>query len=80
MGMSENKEGRKKGLISPEQMQEFLASAYSTALNGVPGVSKSIEDLAADYSNQFPDDKKRAAEELAKNQVIKPKMLPNVAL
>lgn len=70
-GEKEGGEGRKKELISPEQMQEFLSSAYSAALNGVPGVSGTVEDLAADYEKEFPHSKKKAAEELARNQVIK---------
>ena len=56
--------------ISPEQIQELLGVCYDKALNGVPGISRSLEDYVSDYTSRYKTPEK-AAQELIKNQLIK---------
>lgn len=64
-------QGKGKNPFSPENVQETMDKIYAASLAGMPGVSKPVDQLANDYEKQFPGDVKRAAEELARNQIIK---------
>lgn len=56
--------------ITEEKAADILDAIYQKALDGIPKVSRSIEDLADDYTNKF-DTPERAAKELVKYQVFK---------
>ena len=51
-----------KQLMSPEQMQELFDTCYQKAVDGVPGASKPIDELASDYLS-----KHETVEEAAKD-------------
>lgn len=57
-------------LIDEKQMVAILDSLYTKALNGVPGVSRSVDDFADDYlrNNETPE---KAAKELINYQIAK---------
>jgi len=57
-------------IITTEQMVKILDSAYKKALDGIPGVSQSVDDFANDYLSRHGNPK-QAARELAKWQVTK---------
>lgn len=66
-----DKAGQKKDeMLSSQQMVDILDVCYGKALNGIPKVSKSVDELAEDYSSKYPDVKK-AAEALVANQLVK---------
>jgi hypothetical protein len=56
--------------ITPEQMQQVLSSCYDNALTGIPKVSKSVEDLAAEYLEKT-NSPEQAANALINNQIMK---------
>ena len=56
--------------ISEEQMGEILSSLYSKSLDGIPYVSKSVDELADDYLAKC-NGAQEAAESLVINQIIK---------
>ena len=57
-------------IITPEQVQEILNYAYDKSLNGIPNVSKSVEELADDYAKRHKT-KQGAAKALINNQLAK---------
>jgi len=59
-----------KDTITPEQMQELLDICYKKSINGIPQVSKSVDELADDYLKKYSDPK-LAAKALINNQIAK---------
>ena len=57
-------------IITPEQVQELLNIAYDKSLNGIPNVSKPVEELANDYAKRHKT-KQGAAKALINNQLAK---------
>lgn len=51
-------------------MQNLLDTLYDKALDGVPKVSKSVDELAEDYRRKHHT-KQGAARSLANNQIVK---------
>lgn len=45
--------GGEKSPITEEQMQELLGICYVKSIDGIPGVSKPIEELVADYATKY---------------------------
>jgi hypothetical protein len=66
----ENAEKKKDEILSSQQMMDILDSCYDKAMFGIPKVSKSVDDLAADYINRY-DSAEKAANALIRNQVVK---------
>ena len=60
----------KKPLISQEDIMKMLDTCYSKAIDGIPMVSPSIEDLANEYLQKYPT-KEKAVKAMIKNQIIK---------
>lgn len=58
------------GEMTGEKAATILAAIYEKALDGVPKVSRSIDDFADDYTQRYPKPA-RAAKELVKYQVLK---------
>lgn len=56
--------------MTEEKAATILAAIYEKALDGVPKVSRSIDEFADDYVGRF-DVPERAAKELVKYQVLK---------
>lgn len=56
--------------MTEEKAATILAAIYEKALDGVPKVSRSIDEFADDYMGRF-DVPERAAKELVKYQVLK---------
>lgn len=56
--------------MTGEKAATILAAIYEKALDGVPKVSRSIDEFADDYTSKF-DTPKRAAKELVKYQILK---------
>lgn len=56
--------------MTEEGAATILATIYEKALDGVPKVSRSIDEFAGDYTSRF-DVPERAAKELAKYQILK---------
>lgn len=56
--------------MTDEKATSILSAIYEKALDGVPKVSRSIDELADDYTKRF-DAPERAAKELVKYQVLK---------
>lgn len=56
--------------ITGEKAADILATIYEKALDGVPGVSRSIDQFADDYTSRF-NVPERAARELVKYQILK---------
>ncbi len=56
--------------MTGEKAATILAAVYEKALDGVPKVSRSIDDFADDYTQRYPKPA-RAAKELVKYQVLK---------
>ena len=66
-----DKANQKKGeALSSQQMVDILDVCYDKALQGIPKVSKSVDELAEDYSSKYPTAEK-AAKALAANQLVK---------
>ncbi len=57
-------------VITPEQMQSLLDIAYSKSLDGIPNVSKGVEELANDYAKRHAT-ADGAAVSLINNQLVK---------
>lgn len=62
--------GNGGSLISESQVQELLDLCYAKSLDGVPGVSKSVEELVNDYLSKY-DNVDDAARSLINMQLIK---------
>lgn len=56
--------------MTGEKAASILSAIYEKALNGVPKVSRSIDEFADDYTDRF-DTPERAAKKLVKYQIIK---------
>lgn len=56
--------------LEESQVSNLLADLYAKALDGIPGVSKSVEDLALDYLEKY-DTREKAAKALINNQIAK---------
>lgn len=56
--------------ITEEKAANILAAIYEKALDGVPKVSRSVDDFANDYTSRYGEPK-RAAKELVKYQILK---------
>jgi len=67
---AESKE-EKEGLNNSDNVMEMLGKIYDIALNGASGIAETVDKLADDYEKRYKNDPKRAAEELARNQIIK---------
>lgn len=67
---SEKKEEEPKGALTEERAAGILSAVYDKALDGVPNVSRSVDQFADDYAARY-DDPTKAAEELVKYQVLK---------
>ena len=65
----ENKAGVDKELTE-EKAANVLAAIYDKALNGIPKVSRSIDEFANDYASKYSTPA-QAAKELAKYQALK---------
>ncbi len=57
-------------IVTPEQVQELLSIAYDKSINGIPNVSKPIEELANDYAKRHRT-RQGAAKALINNQLAK---------
>lgn len=57
-------------LVNEEQMVTILDELYAKALNGVPKVSKPVEELAGDYLRKYAT-VEEAAKALVQNQLVK---------
>lgn len=56
--------------MTGEKTASILSAFYEKALNGVPKVSRSIDEFADDYIDRF-DTPERATKELVRYQIIK---------
>lgn len=56
--------------VSEEDMEQVLAKIYGDTLNGIPKISRSLEDMVQDYL-EHSDSVQSAAEQLIATQVIK---------
>ncbi len=56
--------------ITEEKAANILAAIYEKALDGVPKVSRPVDDFANDYTSRYHEPK-RAAKELVKYQILK---------
>lgn len=56
--------------MNQEQLMEILELCYGKAVDGIPRVDKSVEELASDYSSRYPTARK-AAEALVANHLVK---------
>lgn len=66
-----DKAGQKKDeILSSQQMVDILDACYNKALDGIPKVSKSVDELAKDYASKYPTAEK-AAKALVTNQLVK---------
>ena len=61
---------KKDEVLSSQQMVDILDICYGKAMDGIPKVSKSVDELAEDYSSKYPTAEK-AAKALAANQLVK---------
>lgn len=61
---------KKDEVFSSQQMVDILDACYGKALDGIPKVSKSVDELAEDYSSKYPTAEK-AAKALVANQLVK---------
>lgn len=65
-----DKANQKKGeALSSQQMVDILDVCYDKALQGIPKVSKSVDELAEDYSSKYPTAEK-AAKALVANHLF----------
>ena len=65
-----NKVGEAKDTLSDVDMQQILDSCYAQAIDGIPKVSKPIDELADDYALKH-DTKEAAAKALIRAQLAK---------
>ena len=63
--------GQKKDeVLTSQHMVNILDVCYGKALEGIPKVSKSVDELAEDYASKYPTIEK-AAKALVANQLVK---------
>lgn len=67
--MAKEEQGKEEKMTE-EKAANILSAIYEKALNGVPKVSRSVDEFANDYTSRF-DTPERAAKELVKYQVLK---------
>lgn len=65
-----NEENQKKKIISQEDIMKVLDSCYDKALQGIPHISPSVEDIANEYLKKYSTAEK-ACKAMIKNQIIK---------
>ena len=61
---------KEKTSISQEDIMSILDACYGKCLNGIPRVSQSVEELAKDYLDKYPN-KEQACKAMIKNQIMK---------
>ena len=59
---------KEKTSISQEDIMSILDACYGKCLNGIPRVSQSVEELAKDYLDKYPN-KEQACKAMIKNQI-----------
>lgn len=64
-----DEKGRKE-ILTQEDIMKILDECYVKCLDGVPMVSKSVEELANEYISKY-DSREKACKEMIKNQIIK---------
>ncbi len=52
---------KKDEALSSQQMVDILDVCYDKALQGIPKVSKSVDELAEDYSSKYPTAEKKGS-------------------
>lgn len=67
--MEENTKAKRK-IITQEDVMKLLDACYEKCLDGIPKVSPSVADLAADYLSKHSD-KEDACRAMLRNQIIK---------
>lgn len=67
---NENENNQKGKKVTQEDIMEVLDTCYEKCLNGIPKVSKSVEDLANDYLSKH-ESKEKACKAMINNQIIK---------
>ena len=60
----------KNANLDEEKAENYLSILYNNAINGIPHLSVPIDKLVEDYTNKYKS-KKRAIDELIKNQILK---------
>lgn len=70
MATKGSKKQSNKGLISEKDIMKLLDACYEKSLNGVPKVSKSVEELADEYLKKYKT-KEEACNAMLKNQIRK---------
>lgn len=60
----------KKTVISQEDVMKILDSCYEKCLNGIPKVSRSVEEMANDYLKKYKT-KEEACKAMIRNQITK---------
>lgn len=60
----------KKKLLSQEDMMKILGTCYEKAIQGIPHVSPTVEQIATEYIEKYPSMEK-ACKAMIKNQIIK---------
>lgn len=68
--MDETKTKGQQQKISQEDVMKLLNACYDKCLNGVPKVSKKVEDMANDYLKKYKS-REEACKAMIQNQVIK---------
>ena len=66
----ENDESTKKSIMSEEDIMKILDNLYGKCINGVPKVSKNVEELANDYLKKYKT-REEACKAMLTNQVVK---------
>ena len=61
---------KEKTSISQEDIMTILDACYGKCLNGIPRISQSVEELAQDYLDKYPN-KEQACKAMIKNQIMK---------
>jgi len=61
---------QKKQIISQEDIMKILDSCYDKCLDGIPKVSKKVDELANDYLSKY-DTKEKACRAMINNQIVK---------
>lgn len=62
--------GGEKSPITESQIQDLLSVCYTNAINGIPGISKPIDELVADYTSKY-DNMNDAARAMVNMQLVK---------
>ncbi|MGN0183245.1 MAG: EcsC family protein [Candidatus Ornithomonoglobus sp.] len=63
-------ENEKKKLLSQEDIMKILDTCYDKSIQGIPHVSPSVEQIAAEYLGKYPTTE-QACKSMIKNQIIK---------